>query len=80
MLLRLQAARSAGVQVILDVGGVDAPIPQELLNFVDILSPNESELGRLTGMPTDSFDEITQAALKCHKMVSFISILCVFSF
>ena len=51
---------------------MDAPTPQELLNFVNILSPNESELGRLTGMPTESFEEITQAAAKCHKMVSFV--------
>ncbi|XP_061345327.1 ribokinase [Gastrolobium bilobum] len=63
-----KAAKSAGVPVILDAGGMDAPIPQELLNFVDILSPNETELGRLTGMPTESFEEITQAAIKCHKL------------
>ncbi|KAI4333447.1 hypothetical protein L6164_018260 [Bauhinia variegata] len=63
-----KAARNAGVPVILDVGGVDTPIPQKLINFVDILSPNESELARLTGMPTDSFDEITQASVKCQKM------------
>ncbi|KAJ1378484.1 Ribokinase-like [Sesbania bispinosa] len=63
-----KAARNAGVPVILDAGGMDAPIPQELLNFVDILSPNESELGRLTEMPTDSFEEITRAAVKCHKL------------
>ncbi|XP_027342749.1 uncharacterized protein LOC113855339 [Abrus precatorius] len=62
-----KAARSAGVPVILDAGGMDAPIPPELLNFVDILSPNETELGRLTGMPTESFEEITQAVVKCHK-------------
>ncbi|KAH7512750.1 hypothetical protein FEM48_Zijuj12G0123500 [Ziziphus jujuba var. spinosa] len=62
------AARSAGVPVILDAGGVDAPIPQELLNFVDILSPNESELARLTGMPTESFEQISQAVAKCHEM------------
>ncbi|XP_059661387.1 ribokinase-like [Cornus florida] len=63
-----KAARSAGVPVILDAGGVDAPIPPELLSFVDILSPNESELDRLTGMQTESFDQISQAVLKCHKM------------
>ncbi|XVE52912.1 hypothetical protein DITRI_Ditri02bG0162400 [Diplodiscus trichospermus] len=63
-----KAARSAGVTVIMDAGGMDAPIPQELLNFVDIFSPNESELGRLTGMPTESFEQISQAAAKCHKM------------
>ncbi|CAL5187273.1 unnamed protein product [Lathyrus oleraceus] len=63
-----KAARNAGVPVIFDAGGVDAPIPQELLDFVDIFSPNESELGRLTGLPTESFEEITQAAAKCHKL------------
>ncbi|KAG2681543.1 hypothetical protein I3760_11G150400 [Carya illinoinensis] len=63
-----KAARSAGVPVILDAGGMDAPFPQELLNFIDILSPNESELSRLTGSPTESFELITQAVGKCHKM------------
>ncbi|GLT57843.1 hypothetical protein SLA2020_307870 [Shorea laevis] len=63
-----KAARSAGVPVILDAGGMDAPIPQELLDFVDILSPNETELGRLTGMPTESFEQISQAVAKCHKL------------
>nr|XP_029143899.1 uncharacterized protein LOC112721555 [Arachis hypogaea] len=61
------AARSAGIPVIFDAGGMDSPIPQELLNYVDILSPNETELGRLTGMPTESFEDIAQAAAKCHK-------------
>ncbi|XP_058221419.1 ribokinase [Rhododendron vialii] len=63
-----KAARTAGVPVILDAGGVDAPIPSELLNFVDILSPNESELARLTGMPTESFEQISRAVIKCHEM------------
>ncbi|KAL1333604.1 hypothetical protein HN51_062457 [Arachis hypogaea] len=62
-----KAARSASVPVIFDAGGMDSPIPQELLNYVDILSPNETELGRLTGMPTESFEDIAQAAAKCHK-------------
>ncbi|KAL6959074.1 ribokinase [Sarracenia purpurea var. burkii] len=59
----------SGVPVILDAGGVDAPIPLELLNLVDILCPNESELARLTGMPTESFEQITHAVKKCHEMV-----------
>jgi ribokinase len=63
-----KAARSAGVPVILDAGGVDAAIPAELLKFVDILSPNESELARLTNMPTETFEQITQAVTKCHKL------------
>ena len=28
------------------------------------------ELGHLTGMATKSFEQITQAVVKCHKMVS----------
>ncbi|CBI20095.3 unnamed protein product, partial [Vitis vinifera] len=63
-----KAARDAGVPVILDAGGMDAPIPVELLNVVDILSPNESELARLTRMPTESFEQISQAVAKCHEM------------
>ncbi|XP_071698391.1 ribokinase [Rutidosis leptorrhynchoides] len=62
-----KAARSAGVLVILDAGGMDAPIPFELLKHVDILSPNESELARLTGMETESFEQISLAVAKCHK-------------
>ncbi|XP_024967084.1 uncharacterized protein LOC112506963 [Cynara cardunculus var. scolymus] len=63
-----KAARSAGVPVILDAGGMDSPIPDELLKHVDILSPNESELARLTGMQTESFKQISLAVAKCHKL------------
>ncbi|ESW21426.1 hypothetical protein PHAVU_005G070000 [Phaseolus vulgaris] len=63
-----QAARNAGVPVVLDAGGMDGPFPPQLLNFVDILSPNETELARITGMPTQSFEQIAQAALKCHEL------------
>ncbi|MFS7946951.1 putative ribokinase [Helianthus anomalus] len=63
-----KAARSAGVPVILDAGGMDAPVPVELLRHVDILSPNESELARLTGMPTETFEQISLAVAECHKL------------
>lgn len=63
-----QAAKGAGVPVILDAGGMDAPVPGELLGLVDIFSPNETELARLTGMPTETFEQINQAAGACHKM------------
>ncbi|XP_021773927.1 uncharacterized protein LOC110737884 [Chenopodium quinoa] len=63
-----KAARNAGVPVILDAGGMDSPFPPELLKFVDILSPNESELSRLTGMPTESFEQVSQAVTKCYGM------------
>ncbi|PWA46990.1 pfkB-like carbohydrate kinase family protein [Artemisia annua] len=63
-----KAAKSAGVPVILDAGGMDAPIPVDLLNNIDIFSPNESELARLTGMPTENFEQITLAVAECHKL------------
>ncbi|KAL8507761.1 hypothetical protein ACS0TY_018342 [Phlomoides rotata] len=63
-----KAARKFRVPVILDAGGVDAPIPPELLKVIDILSPNETELARLTNMPTESFEQISQAVGKCHEM------------
>ena len=74
-----QAAKSAGVPVIMDAGGMDAPVPRDLLSLVDIFSPNETELARLTGMPTETFEQISQAAGECHKMVrclNWISFIC----
>ncbi|KAF9587889.1 hypothetical protein IFM89_006143 [Coptis chinensis] len=63
-----KAARSANVPVILDAGGMEGSIPVELLSCVDIFSPNETELARLTGMRTESFEQICQAVVKCHEM------------
>ncbi|KAG9447511.1 hypothetical protein H6P81_013639 [Aristolochia fimbriata] len=63
-----KAAKSAGVPVIMDAGGMEGDIPKELLMFVDILSPNETELSRLTGLPTANFEQISAAAKKCHEM------------
>ncbi|KAL5730639.1 ribokinase [Ranunculus cassubicifolius] len=67
-ILVAKAARSAGVPVILDAGGMEGAIPAELLNLVDIFSPNESELARLTGMETETFEQISQAVTKCYDM------------
>lgn len=75
-----QAAKSAGVPVIMDAGGMDAPVPGELLSLVDIFSPNETELARLTGMPTETFEQISQAAGECHKMVRCLSWISFISF
>jgi sugar/nucleoside kinase (ribokinase family) len=75
-----QAAKSAGVPVIMDAGGMDAPVPGELLRLVDIFSPNETELARLTGLPTESFEQISQAAVQCHKMVRCLNFICLMWF
>ena len=44
-----QIAARQGVTVIMDCGGEEGPINAELLKCVSILSPNETELARLTG-------------------------------
>ena len=48
--INLAAARIAkenGCKVILDMGGKDSPLSEELLECIDIISPNETELLRL---------------------------------
>ncbi|CAL9048073.1 unnamed protein product [Musa banksii] len=62
-----QAAKGAGVPVILDAGGKEGPVPDELIKLVDIFSPNETELARLTGMPTETFEQISHAAKRIHE-------------
>ncbi|KAK9145049.1 hypothetical protein Sjap_004952 [Stephania japonica] len=70
-----KAARSAGVPMILDAGGMDGLIPADLLTNVDIFSPNETELERLTGMPTESFEQISQSVAKIHEMMALEQLL-----
>jgi ribokinase len=51
-------AAAAGVPVILDAGGVEAPVSEALLRSVSVLSPNETELARLTGCPTADMQQV----------------------
>jgi ribokinase len=54
-----RAARAAGLEVILDPAPAPERVPTELLQFVDVLTPNESEASLLMGTkPRDvSVDE-----------------------
>eukprot|EP00245_Coleochaete_scutata_P005965 TRINITY_DN2001_c0_g2_i1.p1 TRINITY_DN2001_c0_g2~~TRINITY_DN2001_c0_g2_i1.p1 ORF type:complete len:360 (-),score=58.50 TRINITY_DN2001_c0_g2_i1:517-1506(-) len=63
-----KAARSANVPVLLDVGGIQAPLGADLLKYITIISPNETELARLTSMPTDTMEEVLAAAAKVQEM------------
>eukprot|EP00959_Pyramimonas_sp_CCMP1952_P209686 4387212-Pyramimonas_sp.AAC.1 len=56
------AANAAKVPVFQDMGGADRPISDELLAMLTLVSPNLSELERMTGMPTGTEEEILQAA------------------
>lgn len=68
--ISLQIAKVSNVPVVLDAGGIDSPMPPELLKNVTIFSPNETELARLTGMPTDTTEEVLAAAAKVQLLVS----------
>lgn len=63
-----RAAAEAGVPVILDAGGVDEPLDAEILRLCTCVSPNETELSRLTRMSTDTDDEVIAAANALRKM------------
>ncbi|WZZ46210.1 hypothetical protein YC2023_042469 [Brassica napus] len=62
--INIQVAKDvkrAVVPVILDVEEMDTPIPNELLDSVDVLSSNETELSLLTGKHTETFEQFSQA-------------------
>ena len=63
-----QFAKSVGVPVVLDAGGSDdGPLPAALLACLTVCSPNETELARLTGMPTDDDALVIAAARKLQS-------------
>jgi len=58
-------AHAAGSTVILDPAPApQKPLPQALVMLCDYITPNETELGLLTGMKVDTVEEAVQAALK----------------
>ncbi len=65
--LILQVVWSTNLPVILDAGGTGIPIPQELLKCVTILTPNDSEVAQLTGMPTNTWEQTIKATAKIQS-------------
>lgn len=57
-----QCAKESGSLVILDPAPA-VPLPKELLSLVDYITPNETELFILTGMKTDTQEQVKAAAL-----------------
>lgn len=55
-----QHAKAAGAMVVLNPAPA-APLPDALLAAVDIATPNETELSILTGMPTDTTNQVVAA-------------------
>ena len=62
LLLLFRVRRSGRVQVVLDVGGAEGPMAGGLLRCVSVLSPNETELHRMTGAATGTRAEVVLAA------------------
>jgi len=57
-----EVAAKAGVPVIQDVGGEDRPFSDRLLRNLTFICPNETELERITGMPTATEGQVIAAA------------------
>ncbi|AFY90892.1 ribokinase [Chroococcidiopsis thermalis] len=56
-----QVAKAAGIQVILDPAPAQN-LPDELYPLIDIITPNETEAGRLVGFTVDGRETATEAA------------------
>jgi len=57
----LKLAKAHGVTTILNPAPAQ-PLSKELLRYVDVLVPNETETGLLTGLPVETDSQIEQAA------------------
>ncbi len=60
-------AHAAGIPVLLDAGGLEGPLDPALLACLAVLSPNESELARLTGLPTADDAQVLEAARSLQR-------------
>ena len=62
VVLSAQAARKAGVPVILDPAPAQLDVPVELYSLVDIITPNATEAGQMVGFPVNEPESATTAA------------------
>eukprot|EP00357_Protocruzia_adherens_P034192 CAMPEP_0114994958 /NCGR_PEP_ID=MMETSP0216-20121206/13442_1 /TAXON_ID=223996 /ORGANISM="Protocruzia adherens, Strain Boccale" /LENGTH=315 /DNA_ID=CAMNT_0002358905 /DNA_START=21 /DNA_END=968 /DNA_ORIENTATION=- len=60
-------AREAGKMVVMDAGGMEKPISKEMLNNIDIFSPNETEFERVFNISAKSEEEILTHVRRFQK-------------
>jgi ribokinase len=60
-------ARSVGTPVMMDAGGIDEPMPDALLKLLTYFCPNETEISRITGMPSSNDEEVLAAAKELQR-------------
>lgn len=58
----INACKKAGKTVVLNPAPAPDSIPDEVLKDLDYITPNETELEKITGMKTETMDQIEQAA------------------
>ncbi len=63
----INASKKAGKTVILNPAPAPDSIPAEVLQGLDYITPNETELEKITGMNTDTIPQIEQAASELLK-------------
>jgi len=56
-LVAARIAKEAGVTVILDVGGMQSPVLSDIYQYLDYVSPNETEVERMLNIKTESLEE-----------------------
>lgn len=64
-LYAVKLAKELGVEVIFDVGGSDAEFKNDLIHYIDIISPNETELERILGYKVENIrdEDVIRKAL-----------------
>jgi ribokinase len=71
VLAAAQAAKAAGIRVILDPAPTPADFPEALYPLIDIITPNEVEVAQLTGIAVNSPETAAQAAAQlCRRGVA----------
>ncbi|MGB3518669.1 MAG: ribokinase [Elainellaceae cyanobacterium] len=62
-----QAARQAGVTVVLDPAPAPTTLPDELLTAVDIITPNQVEASQLVGFSVETLADAEKAAIALRQ-------------
>lgn len=60
-------ASSLGIPVYMDVGGADTDLPPSIFPYLFLLAPNETELSRISGLPTETLEQTITAAKKIQR-------------
>ncbi|MDO4488091.1 MAG: ribokinase [Eubacteriales bacterium] len=58
----IRMAKKAGKTVILNPAPASTKIPDDIFDGLDFITPNETELSTITGMPVNTIDEIEKAS------------------